>query len=48
MKVCQYLCLYIKDDVPKGSHYNTFCFLWYAHRDMWNVCLQTYTNSGVS
>ena len=31
MKICQYLRLYKKDNMPKVSNYNTFCFLRYAH-----------------
>ena len=31
MKICQYLGLYIRNNMPKVSHYNTFRFLRYAH-----------------
>ena len=31
MKNCQYLCLYIKNNMPKVSHYNTFNFLRNVH-----------------
>ena len=31
MKICQYLLLYIKNNMPKVLHYNTFYFLRYAH-----------------